>query len=489
MNDAERKEWASLLDATRIYDPQIRQVINLPENYLGVAARIAAYAYEVGVLKDRACLESLIERAAVQFTDGALYADDDLPNGRYDRYSNEYIRFCWKAAEVVGRKDILEKLKPSMKVQMKLWWDLVSDEGYGYNWGRSQGLVSYLDTLEIAAFLSENPEFRPAPLPDIASLYNLAWRWIRGGYIDDRHTFNLFAYGRGNYAYISLQREFQQIATSFAKIIVAHDSFMRTLESEGVTEIPAQPRLENVARFEFFSKSTDRPEGVWLVRQGNIRFALPITVGPRPGISDYLAAPFGLTGFGNPVEQIYPSLVPFIELEYGKSYVASEGSSMIEPSADGQSLRVIWKKWGRLGSRSGERFDIGITCDVNWRIVGDKLERTETLTANRDLKINSWWVAVPTAAERSFVELPGGKRTDVFEGREGTLKVTASADWPIVTSIRATGDGKLSKGVLGALPIHLVYEAKNIELKKNQRSAWKITLEVSKRKGPGEKQL
>ncbi len=481
MNEAERKEWASLLDATRIYDPKTRQVINLPENYLGVAARIAAYAYEFGVLKDRAFLDSLIDRAAMQFTDGALYADDDMPNGRYDRYSNEYIRFCWKAAEIVGRKDILEKLKPSIKAQMKLWWNLVSDEGYGYNWGRSQGLVSYLDTLEIAAFLGENPEFRPAPLPEIASLYNLAWRWIRGGYKDDRHTFNLFDYGRGNYAYISPQREFQQISTSFAKIIVAHDSFMNTLESEKVAEIPAQPKLGNVARFEFFSKSADRPEGVWLVRQGNLKFALPITVGTKPGISDYLAAPYGFAGFANPVEQVYPALVPFLKMEDGKTYTASEGSSMIKPSADSQSLQVIWKKWGRIGSKSGERFEIGITSEVNWRIVGDKLERTETLVADKDLKIKRWWVAVPTTADRSRAEVSGNKRTDIFDGREGTLKVTAMTDWPTVTSLEAAGDGKLSKGVLGAIPLHLIYSAENLTLTKGKRSTWNLTLEVAKR--------
>jgi hypothetical protein len=480
MNDAERKEWGSLLDATRIYNPKTRQVINLPQNYLGVAARIAAYAYEFGLLKDRGFLDSLIERASVQFTDGALFADDDLPNGRYDRYSNEYVRFCWKAAEIIGRKDILEKLRPSIKAQMSLWWDLVSDEGYGYNWGRSQGLVSYLDTLEIAAFLGENPEFRPASIADIASLYNLAWRWIRNGYIADRHTFNLFAYGRGNYSYISIQREFQQIATSFAKIIVAHDSFMRTLEKERVTEIPARPKLDPVARFEFFSTSKERPEGVWLVRQGNIRFALPITVGTKPGMSDYLAAPFGLAGFENPVEEIYPSLVPFIELEDGKTYVASEGSSELEPSADGRSLKVVWKKWGCVGSRSGERFDIGITSTVIWRLMPNKLERTETLLASRDTKIKRWWVTVPTTADRSRISMTGVNRTDVLQGREGTLKVTATADWKFETSLEAAGDSKLSKGVLGPIPLHLIYSAGDLELSKNKESMWRLILEVSK---------
>jgi hypothetical protein len=482
MNDAERREWASLLDATRIYDPKKREVINLPENYLGVAARIAAYAYEFGVLKDKAFLDSLIERAAVQFTDGAIYADDDLPNGRYDRYSNEYIRFCWKAAEVVGRKDILDKLRPSMKIQMKLWWDLVSDKGYGYNWGRSQGLVSYLDTLEIIAFLGENPEFRPAPLADLASVYNLAWRWIRNSYIDARHTFNIFAYGRGNYAYISPQREFQQISTSFAKMIVAHDSFLQVLENEKLSQIPAEPNLAEVARFEFFSRNPDRPEGVWLVRQGNLRFALPITVGTKPGISDYLAAPYGLAGFANPVEEVYPALVPFIELEDGKTYVASEGSSSIEPSGDGRSLRVTWKKWGRVGSKSGERFDIGITSEVSWRIVGNTLERKETLTADKNVSIKKWWVAIPTTADRSTVEsVERTSRSDIFEGREGILRVKASTDWPLQSRLNAAGDSKLSKGVLMAIPLHLLYLSENITLEKDKKRAWTLSLEVLKR--------
>lgn len=482
MNEAERKEWTSLLDATRIYDPVKRDVINLPENYLGVAARIAAYSYEFGVLKDRAFLDSLIERAAIQFTSGALFADDDLPNGRYDRYSNEYIRFCWKAAEVIGRKDILQKLKPSITAQMRLWWDLVSDEGYGYNWGRSQGLVSYLDTLEIAAFLGENPEFRPAPLADIASLYNLAWRWIRGGYIDERHTFNVFAYGRGNYSYINPTREFQQIATSFAKIIVAHDSFIKTLEHEGIIDIPAEPKLLDVARFQYFSKSPDRPEGVWLIRRGDLRFALPITVGTKPGISDYLAAPFGLAGFANPVEEVYPSLVPFIELADGKTYVASEGSSSIEPSADGRSLRVTWSKWGRVGSKAGERFDTGITSEVRWEISGNSLERIETLRSDRDLKIKHWWVAVPTTADSSSVKISDGRRTDMFEGPEGEINVTATADWPFDTSLRATGDSKLSKGTLRAIPLHLIYSANDILLMGRKPLTWKLSLAVTRKK-------
>ena len=479
LSESEKKEWNSLLDPTRIYDPKTQNVINLPENYLGVASRIAALSFEMGVLKDRAFLDSLLNRAARQFTNGAIYADDNPPTGRYDRYSNEYARYVWEAAGRAGRRVIQQKLKTSLKTQMRLWWDLVSPAGYGYNWGRSQGLVSYLDTMEIVAFLGQNAEFRPAPIEDIASLYNLAWRWVRKDYSDETHLFTVFAFGRGNYSYINREREWQQTGTSLGKIIVAHDNFIKSLESENVKTIPAAPRLNAVARFEFFNKGGARKEGVWLVRRGDLRFALPITVGTKPAIADYLPAPFGLAGFANPVEEVYPSLVPFLELADGETYAASDGADEIEPSADGQTLRVVWRKWARGGGKSGEIFDNGITSEVRWRIDGNKLIREETLTADKDLTVKNWRVAVPTTGDETYFETNGKTRTDFFRGREGTLSASAEADWQYKTSLLATGDSRLGKGALLPIPLHLIYAAQNIELRKNQPRRWKLTLTVS----------
>ena len=83
---------------------------------------------------------------------------------------------------------------------MRLWWDLVDgDDGYGYPWGRSLGVVSYMDTLEIVAFLAQHPEFRPAPLADLVSQYARAWNYLRHDFKDDRHLLSLFDFGRGNY--------------------------------------------------------------------------------------------------------------------------------------------------------------------------------------------------------------------------------------------------------------------------------------------------
>lgn len=478
LSESEKKEWNALLDPARFYDVKTRQVINLPENYLGVAARVAAMSFQMGVLKDRAFLDSVVERAAEQFLKGAIYSDDNPPTGRYDRYSNEYARFCWDAAEIAGRKDILEKLKPSIKEQMKLWWDLVSPEGYGYNWGRSQGLVSYLDTIEIAAFIGQHAEFRPTSLENIAAIFNQAWRWIRADYSDETHLFTVFKYGRGNYNYINPKREWQQAGTSFGKIILANDNFMRVLEKENLKEFPAAPKLGDVARFEFFEKKPDRQFGVWLVRQGKFQFALPITTGTKPAIADYLAAPYGLLGFSAPVEEVYPSFVPFLELEDGKTYATSEGATEIIPATDGKSLKAIWKKWAQIDSKSGETFANGLTSEVEFRIEKNKLIRRETLMSETDMIIKNWRVAVPTTADKTWFETKNNQRTDYFSGREGTLAVSAKGDWKMNRSIFATGDSRLGKGVLGAIPLHSIYESKDLPIKKGQKITWEITLEL-----------
>ena len=480
MNESERQEWRSLLDPARFYDKEKREVINLPENYLGVAARVAAMSWEMDVLKDRALVDSVVERAAKQFTDGAIYADDNLPTGRYDRYSNEYARFCWDAADIAGRNDIKEKLKPSLKQQMKLWWDLVSPAGYGYNWGRSQGLVSYLDTLEIVAFLGDHPEFRPASITELAAAYNQAWRWIRADYNDQTHMFTVFAFGRGNYSYISPQREWQQTGTGFGKIILANSIFLRALEREKIAAFPAAPGLPDVARFEFFLKSGEKHLGVWLVRQGKLQFALPITVGTKPGVADYLPAPHGLPGISAPVEQVYPSMVPFLTLGDGHAYAASDGADAILPGIDGRTLRTLNRKWAKIGAKSGERFETGLTSEVEWRLERGKLVRNETLVANSDVTIKDWKFALPTTASTFKQRLANGRSVYLLNGRDGLIEVSFDPFDGTEFSVEATGDAKLGKGVLGGIPLHIVAAAADLQLKRGESLTWELSLELKK---------
>ena len=478
LNQEQRAQWRQWLDVSSFYDPKTQQVINLPENYLGVAARIASVSYQLGLLKDRELVDGVITRAARPFTNGGIYSDDSPPTGRFDRYSNEYARFVWEAAEAADRKDILDAVRPSLKEQMRLWWDLVLPDGYGYAWGRSMGVVSYMDTMEIVGFLATHPEFRPAPLDQLASAYYQAWRWLRHDYTEKSHLLSVFAFGRGNYAYITREREWQQTVNFFGKGALAHARFTEALNREKVKTFPAEIARPNVARFVFFRRG-ERPAGVWLVRQGGMYFTLPITTGTKPGVADYLPAPHGLPGFANPVEQVYPSMTPFVELADGRVIVATDGADEIEPAADGRSLRVIWRRWALAGSRPGQLVDPHITSEVVWRLDGATLTRDETLKSTEPISIRRWWIAVPTTGERNDMLLAGAQRWDSFHSRESSLAVAAKADWPLEISLLATGDTALGRGARAPLPLHLIYESRDLRLAPNQNAHWRLTLKIA----------
>jgi hypothetical protein len=476
---AERKSWTRLLDVTQFYDPVRRQPINLPENYLGVAARIAAIAWEVKLLDDRALLDALLDRAAQQFTAGARYADDAVAVGRYDRYSNEYARYLWEAAQIAGRRDLLDVLRPSLHAQMRLWWDLVAPDGYGYTWGRSVGAISYMDTLEIAGFLAVEPEFQPAPFEQLASAYGAAWRWLRQDFKDDTHLLSIFDEGRGNFAYIRRDREWQQTTGFLGKLANAHVQLMAGTRRAQLSRAPNVPTLPPVARFEFF-RTGARQAGVWLVRQGPIRFALPITTATRPGIADYLPAPHGLPGFTAPVEQLVPALTPFLELDDGRTIVAADGADAIEPAPDGRGVRARWKRWAQLGAKPGELVDPGLEADVEWRLEGARLTRSERLTARRPVAIRRWRVIVPSTGTRWLTYTAGTVRTDVLDGPEGVLEVSVQqADWPYGTSRTSTsGSTPEGRGARMAIPQHLIFAAENIQLPAGETKSWTLRLEV-----------
>jgi hypothetical protein len=480
LSERDRLAWKALLDPTRFYDPKTRRVIDLPENYLGVASRVATLSFQMGVIQDRVFVDALVDRAAEPFTKGALYADDAGTAGRYDRYSNEYARYVYEAAETVHRQDVLTALKPSLTAQMKLWWDLVSPDGYGYQWGRSLGVVSYLDTLEIVAFLAAHPEFRPASLTDLASEYRLAWLWLRDNYDPDRHMLRVFAPGRGNYAYITKEREWQQTVGFFGKALMAEDTLMRILAAEKITSFPEHPSLPAVARFEFFRRG-DRPAGVWLVRQGPLRFALPITTGTRPGVADYLPAPHGLPGFAAAVEQTIPAGASFFEMPDGRTLAATDGADEIVPAPDGRSLRATWRRFAVVGDKTGNLIEPGFEVSTTWRIEGATVTRTETLTAVHDVVIPRLSFLLSSTATRHSQPPAGDGTANVIHlaGDDGVLDVRATGDLRLATSIRQVGDEPLGRGPRVPIPTHVTFEAKDIQLRAAQPRTWVVSLTAS----------
>jgi len=196
-------------------------------------------------------------------------------------------------------------------------------------------------------------------------------------------------------------------------------------------------------------------------------------------MSDYLPAPHGLSGFAAPVEQVYPSLTPFIELADGRQVVATDGADLIEPAADGRSLHVRWSRWAVVGSLSGKVEDVGITSDVVWRIAGNTLTREETLSSKQPVSISSWLLAVPTTHNETDLQMfkePGVLR---FTSLKGALDVRMSAaNFQFTQSVTSTGDSALGRGVHGPIPLHLLFKASDLELKPAKPLKYKLELTV-----------
>ena len=480
LSPEQKTQWKSLLDPNRFYDVKTHKVINLPENYFGVAARIAAIDFQLGLITDRAYVDDLLDRAAQQFTCGALFADDALPTGRYDRYSNEYARAIYEAAVLIGRPDIMKAIAPSLKEQMRLWWDLISPDGYGYPWGRSLGAISYMDTMEIAAFTGKYPEFRPASLEQLAAAYYAAWRWLRTDVKDETHLLSVFAFGRGDYSYLTKEREWQQTTTFLAKVIGAHKEFMKVLAEQNVTDFSPHLNLRNVARFVYFRNDSGRKFGIWVVRRGALHFALPFVTGPRDATSDYQPAPHGLLGFAVPVEKIYPCLVPFLQLEDGTTIAAADGADEIHPSSDGKSVSVSWKRWVVVGAKAGETVDPGLKTEVMWTLTNNGLRRSEIITSSKAVVVRRLWMAVPSRADRIETSAAGDVRSDSLIAKEGALAVRVlHSDWPVQLSVFATGDDPLGRADRGPIPLHLILETtQKLSFTPAATKKWEIDLSI-----------
>jgi len=215
------------------------------------------------------------------------------------------------------------------------------------------------------------------------------------------------------------------------------------------------------------------------VRQGEIHFALPFVTGPKAATSDYEPVLEGFPGLAVPVEKIYPCLVPFLELEDGRTIAAVDGADEIKPAADGMSVTAVWKHWVVAGAKAGEWADEGIVSEVTWSLEGKTLRRVETLTASKSLKVRRLWLAVPTRHGRLETTEANGRRLERLTSNSGALDVQVKqSDWPVQVSAFATGDSPLGRSDLGPIPLHLILESRNVSLPQGVAKKWEITLSM-----------
>jgi hypothetical protein len=204
---------------------------------------------------------------------------------------------------------------------------------------------------------------------------------------------------------------------------------------------------------------------------------LPFVAGPRAATSDYEPSPDGFPGFAEPVEKIYPCLIPFLELGDGKTIAAADGADEIKPTADGKSVTAVWRRWVVPGAKAGDLVDAGLVSEVTWTLRGNSLLRTESLTSSKALNVRRLWLAIPSRYDHFETSYVQGARIDRLISEEKTLEVQVkNSDLPFEISAYATGNDPLGRGDRGPLPIHLILQTKSFSLSPAVPVHWELSL-------------
>jgi len=214
-------------------------------------------------------------------------------------------RPSYDAAALAGRDDLMKAVAPSLKEQMKLWWDLLSPDGYGYSWDAASGRsVTWIQWKSLPSLenIPSSAQRRSRKLLRRITLHGAGCAMISR---TNSSSLGLCVWpGR-----LRLHHQGARVAANHhlpCKGYDAHKQFTNVLAKENITGFSSHLTLANVARFVYFRNDLGRKFGVWVVRQGEMHFALPFVTGPRGATSDYEPAPHGLPGFAVPVEKPYP---------------------------------------------------------------------------------------------------------------------------------------------------------------------------------------
>jgi hypothetical protein len=184
-----------------------------------------------------------------------------------------------------------------------------------------------------------------------------------------------------------------------------------------------------------------------------------------------------LAGFAFPVEKLYPCLVPFLELEDGRTIAAADGADDIEPAADGKSISAVWNHWVVVGAKAGVFVDPGLVSEVTWTLQGNTLQRAESLTASKSLDVRRLWFAIPSRHDHLETYYLQGTRVDRLISEGKTLEVQVkNSSLPFEISAYATGNDPIGRGDRGPLPMHVIFQTKSFSLTPAEPKHWELSL-------------
>jgi len=368
-------------------------LINLPNNYYGVAFSVARLRFLLG-WEDAAASEALLARTLDHFrTYSGEYgfADETNGEGRFDRYSVLLIgeiaqRFIETGVEPPD--DVRRWLRRSVDLMLPR----LNLRGEGFEYGRSIGVygeTAFLEVLSAAAeleILSDEEEAMAYAFSSrVAARYADFWLDPRSGSVD------LWDHGRKTDAYRGKHRILGENLSLSHQLIYTNALWNR----RGWTNREPEPGFEAWLRTLPNSTTTWFARGehdrlLVTYRDGDRLIGLPlINGGPTQHMNNpYFPVPFSPGVLSGAADETWPHLVPRVTLSDGTVLMPLAWFTNVAVEVDGPRTIVTFEQseWDRMGEVAPQR-DGRLSIRTRYVLEPGTISRSDTIHADADVEI------------------------------------------------------------------------------------------------------
>ena len=370
-------------------------LIDLPNNYFGVAFSIARLRYLMG-WEDESGSDKLLAKSLKHYREysGEFGFADETPGaGRFDRYSVLLIgEFAQRFIEtgIEPPPEIRRWLRGSVDLMMLR----LNPRGEGFEYGRSLGPYSetaFLEVLSAAASLgiltSREQEVAYAFSSRVAERYQDVW------FDEDTGSVNMWDKGRRTDAYRGKHRILGENLSLSHQMIYTNNEW-NDLGYKGkapTADIMAYTATLPKSSITYFSKGTyDR--GVVTVLDGNRVIGLPVINGSldQHNHNPYFPIPFSPGMLEGSADADYPQLVPQFTMADGSVLMPLAWFTGLTHTVENGVTTVDFRQndMDLMGEKE-PRKDDRMSVETRYVFSSGKITRTDRYTLNGDAAIKS----------------------------------------------------------------------------------------------------
>lgn len=399
----EKLDWRGFVDA------ESWQLIDLPNNYYGVAFSIARLRMLMG-WEDASGSEVLLDRMLDHYREYSGpygFADETDGDGRFDRYSVLLIgeiahRFTETGMEPTPEvRDWLRRSAQLMLLRANL-------TGAGWEYGRSIGTYGETAFLEVLAVAAELGVLTPQER-DLAYAFSsrISARYMDFWVDPDTGSVNMWERGRRTDAYRGKHRILGENLSLARQYIYTNDIWNKLGYHDRAPIADYAARLDALpeSSFLYFARG-ENDRALLTIRDGRHVIGLPLINGAQGQHmhNPYFPIPYAVGLLQGSANASFPQLVPRFTLADGSALMPLAWFTDVEHQRDGNRTIVTYRMaaMNRLGGNRAVA-DPRITAETRYILSPGRIERIDRYVPAPGTRIADMRLEFATFSERPVV--------------------------------------------------------------------------------------